>query len=81
MGTPRKLKVLLYIRAHKLCTATDICRALGYSDPRGHISRLRRDGYGISDVWVSDGDTRHKRYFIKESACAPGITAGKGGGI
>lgn len=55
------------LRAKRPASVVDIIVALGQSDPRGHISRLRSRGYPIGDVWhtTSEGN-RYKCYFIRK---------------
>jgi hypothetical protein len=66
---PRQLKrVLSYLlQASSPRSVVDVMRDLGLSDPRGHISRLRRRGYPIGDVWhtTSEGN-RFKCYFVRK---------------
>lgn len=48
-------------------TAAQLCERAGVTDPRGHISRLRRKGIPISDYWVESGlGTRCKTYRLEE---------------
>lgn len=66
---PRQLKrVLSYLlQAPSPRSVADVVRDLGLSDPRGHISRLRRRGYPIGDVKCKSQDGGYyKRYFIRE---------------
>lgn len=47
-------------------SAADISIQLNLSDPRGHISKLRRKGFAIADEWcVGEYGVRYKRYFVK----------------
>lgn len=47
-------------------SAADISIRLNLSDPRGHISKLRRKGIQILDEWcVGEYGVRYKRYFVK----------------
>ena len=62
----RRLLIHL-LRSTRPQSVTDIVRALGQSDPRGHISSLRRRGYPIGDVWCKSNDgVRFKRYFVRK---------------
>ena len=66
---PRQLKrTLNYLLASKTPrSVADISRALGQSDPRGHIRNLRLRNYPISDIWdKSETGERYKRYFIRK---------------
>lgn len=57
------------LRAKRPVSVVDIIRALGQTDPRGHISSLRRRGYPIGDIWCKSRDgRRYKRYFIRKEA-------------
>ena len=61
-------RVLLFLHSqHRPCSVADIVRALGHSDPRGHIRDLRDRGYPIADIWCKSADgVRYKRYFIRK---------------
>lgn len=61
-------RVLLFLLSQpRPCSVADIVRALGQSDPRGHIRDLRDRGYPIADVWCKSADgVRYKRYFIRK---------------
>ena len=49
----------------------DITIITGQSDPRGHISRLRRKGFSILDEWCqNDYGDRFKRYFLPKECIA-----------
>lgn len=66
---PRQQKrVLNYLLASKRPrSVADISRALGQSDPRGHIRNLRLRGYPIADLWDTTKEReRFKRYFIRK---------------
>lgn len=60
--------VLLALReAARPLSCIEITNIAGVSDPRGHISRLKRKGHPISSFWdKSRYGTRFKRYFIKK---------------
>lgn len=46
-------------------SAADISIRLNLSDPRGHISKLRRKGVQILDEWCTgEYSVRYKRYFV-----------------
>ena len=60
----RQANVLSLLLSGRKISVTDIVRNLGYSDPRGHISSLRRKGIPIMDEWVTTREARFKRYFI-----------------
>lgn len=61
-------RVLLALRtATRPLSCIEITNIAGVSDPRGHISSLRRKGHPISDLWdKSQEGNRYKRYFIKK---------------
>lgn len=66
---PRQQKrTLNYLLASKTPrSVADISRALGQSDPRGHIRNLRLRNYPIADIWdKSETGERYKRYFIRK---------------
>ena len=66
---PRQQKrTLNYLLASKTPrSVADISRALGQSDPRGHIRNLRLRNYPIGDIWdKSETGERYKRYFIRK---------------
>lgn len=47
-------------------TAAQLCERAGVTDPRGHISRLRRKGIPIVDYWVDSGlGTKCKVYKLE----------------
>lgn len=53
-------------QATRPLSCIEITNIAGVSDPRGHISRLRRKGYPISDHWEKTREgNNYKRYFIK----------------
>lgn len=60
----RQANVLSLLLSGRKISVTDMVRTLGYSDPRGHISSLRRKGIPIMDEWVTTQEARFKRYFI-----------------
>ena len=66
---PRQQKrtISLLLTADRPLSVADIIQAIGQTDPRGHISRLRRRGYPIADIKCKsqDGDY-YKRYFIRK---------------
>lgn len=64
---PRQQKRLLFFLMDQSvpCSVADITRALGQTDPRGHIRDLRDRGYHIGDVWCkSSNGSRFKLYFM-----------------
>lgn len=66
---PRQQKrLLLFLMGQSApCSVADITRALGQTDPRGHIRDLRARGYHIGDVWSKSSDgSRFKLYFVKK---------------
>ena len=66
---PRQQKRILslLLGAIRPVSVADIIQAIGQTDPRGHISRLRRRGYPLADSKCKsqDGDY-YKRYFIRK---------------
>lgn len=67
LGRQQGRVLRLLLKGDKL-SGGDIARALGMSDPRGHIRDLRRKGYLISDMWVKTKyGTRYKLFFIRKS--------------
>lgn len=65
---PRQQKRLLLflINSDEPQSVADIIRALGQTDPRGHISRLRKKGFSIADIRCESEDGAYKRYFIRK---------------
>lgn len=61
-------RVLLALRtATRPLSCIEITNIAGVGDPRGHISRLRRKGHLISDLWDKSREgNKYKRYFIKK---------------
>lgn len=58
-------KVIEMLRDGGRYSAADISARLHLSDPRGHISALRRKGFAVLDEWVtSEYGTRYKVYFV-----------------
>lgn len=54
-------------QAARPLSCIEITNIAGVSDPRGHISRLKRKGHPISYIWdKSRYGNRFKRYFIKK---------------
>ena len=68
LGLSRQQKrLLLYLaRAKEPQSVTDIVRALGQTDPRTHISRLRKRGYPIADIRCKGEDCIYKRYYLRK---------------
>lgn len=61
-------RILLFLlTSTRPVSVVDIIRSLGQTDPRGHISRLRRRGYPISHIKCQskEGDY-YFRYFIRK---------------
>lgn len=67
---PRQQKrILLHLaKSQEPQSVADIIRALGQTDPRGHISRLRKKGFSIADIRCKAEDGVYKRYFIRKEA-------------
>ena len=65
---PRQQKRLLVflLNAKEPQSVADIIRALGQTDPRGHISRLRKKGFSIADIRCEAEDGVYKRYYIRK---------------
>ncbi|MBO7263885.1 MAG: hypothetical protein J6U93_05125 [Alistipes sp.] len=67
LGRQQGRVLRLLLKGQKL-SGGEIARALGMSDPRGHIRDLRRKGYPISDMWVTTSyGTRYKLFFIRKA--------------
>lgn len=67
LGRQQGRVLRLLLKGDKL-SGGEIARALGMSDPRGHIRDLRRKGYPISDMWVTTQyGTRYKLFFIRKA--------------
>ena len=68
LNLPRQQKrILLYLaKAKEPQSVADIIRALGQTDPRGHISRLRKRGYPIADIRCKSEDGIYKRYYLRK---------------
>lgn len=75
INLPRQQKrVLLYLsRQVEGKSVIDMMKDLYISDPRGHISQLRKKGYAISDYWCETELGRHKRYYIRKEVSNGGI--------
>ena len=62
-------RILLHLaRSKDPQSVADIIRALGQTDPRGHISRLRKKGFPIADIRCICEDGIYKRYYIRKEA-------------
>ena len=61
-------RVLSVLRDGGRMTALQIGNRAGVTDPRGHISALRRKGIPIADQWVKSQNwgTRCKIYYLKQ---------------
>lgn len=68
INLPRQQKrILLYLaKSAEPQSVADIIRALGQTDPRGHISRLRKRGYPIADIRCKAEDGIYKRYYLRK---------------
>ena len=65
--TRQQKRLLLYLaRQTEPKSVVDIIEALGQTDPRGHISRLRKLGYPIADIRCKCEDGTYKRYYIRK---------------
>lgn len=64
---PAVLQRLVYnlLVGGKKYSAADIATALHLSDPRGHISQLRKKGINIQDEWRKGVYGRYKVYYLK----------------
>ncbi|MBR1387796.1 MAG: hypothetical protein IJ553_05280 [Alloprevotella sp.] len=65
---PAVLQRLVYnfLIGGKKYSAADIATALHLSDPRGHISQLRKKGINIQDEWRQGVYGRYKVYYLRE---------------
>ncbi|MBO5043963.1 MAG: hypothetical protein J6C45_02900 [Alistipes sp.] len=61
-------RILLFLlTSTRPVSVVDIIRSLGQTDPRGHISRLRRRGYPISHIKCQSKEGYYYfRYFIRK---------------
>ena len=68
LNLPRQQKrILLYLaQQSEPKTVIEMMQDLFISDPRGHISRLRRKGYTIAGDWHKTETGRYKRYYIRK---------------
>lgn len=58
-------KVMAVLAQGGKYSVSDICIKTGASDPRGHISAMRRKGFDIQDEWRTSGDdVRYKVYWF-----------------
>ena len=65
--TRQQKRLLLYLaRQAEPKSVVDIIQALGQTDPRGHISRLRKLGYPIADIRCKCEDGTYKRYYLRK---------------
>lgn len=65
--TRQQKRILLHLaKSKEPQSVTDIIRALGQTDPRGHISRLRKLGYPIADIRCKCEDGTYKRYYLRK---------------
>lgn len=65
---PRQQKrIILHLaKSQEPQSVADIIQALGQTDPRGHISRLRRKGFPIADIRCKTIDGFYKRYYLRK---------------
>lgn len=68
LNLPRQQKrILLHlVKSAEPQSVADIILALGQTDPRGHISRLRKRGYPIADIRCKYGNSFYKRYYLRK---------------
>lgn len=72
--TRQQKRLLLYLaRQTEPKSVVDIIQALGQTDPRGHISRLRKLGYPIADIRCKCEDGTYKRYYLRKEVSNGGI--------
>ncbi len=66
---PKHQKAVFDLLRRARLSVADISRLLGYSDPRGHISHLRKKGINVCDEWRTGAtpDVRFKVYYIPKN--------------
>lgn len=65
--SPVKDRVLSLLQRGQRLSVIEIANLAFVSDARGHISRLRAQGYTINDEWVKTPNGRFKRYFMPQN--------------
>lgn len=63
----QKARVLRYLLDFKTITSLECVYRLQIVDLQHAVMELRKDGYNITDEWISNGDTRYKKYKLEVS--------------
>ena len=66
MKTQKEL-VLNYLETHEKMTMLNSILELGVNHPQHYIMELRREGYKITDIWVTNPTTKkhYKEYRLE----------------
>lgn len=67
MRKSQKERVLDFLVENKTITSLECVYKLSIVDLQHAIMELRKDGINITDEWISNGDTRYKRYKLEVS--------------
>lgn len=62
---PQKIRVLNYLIENKTITSLECVYKLNIVDLQHAIMELRKDGFNITDEWITNGDARFKRYTLE----------------
>lgn len=61
----QKERILDYLVSNKSITSIECVYRLNIVDLQHSIMELRKEGYNITDKWITNGDTRYKRYTLE----------------
>lgn len=61
----QKARVLRYLLDFKTITSLECVYKLSIVDLQHSIMELRKEGYNITDEWISNGNARYKRYKLE----------------
>ena len=71
MNNTQKLMILKYLEDHETITTLESVYELGITDPQHYIMELRKEGYLITDQWISGTNRvgrkiKYKRYRLEK---------------
>ena len=65
MRKSQKERILDFLIENKTITSLECVYKLSIVDLQHSIMELRKEGYNITDEWISNGNARYKRYKLE----------------
>lgn len=65
MKRTQKERILEYLLKNKTITSIECVYKLAIVDLQHSIMELRRDGYNITDEWITNGNAKFKKYRLE----------------